>query len=60
MCPPGPWLQGIDIYNPKFNIVSPGADLDIYFPYKEVSACALVGWIGMVVWYWAAQRGGGR
>ncbi|KAL4421973.1 hypothetical protein ABPG77_010996 [Micractinium sp. CCAP 211/92] len=28
-------VEGIDIYNPKFNIVSPGADLDIYFPYKE-------------------------
>lgn len=29
-------LQGIDIYSPKFNIVSPGADLDIYFPFREV------------------------
>ncbi|PSC73946.1 sucrose synthase [Micractinium conductrix] len=28
-------VEGIDIYNPKFNIVSPGADLDIYFPYQE-------------------------
>jgi hypothetical protein len=28
-------VQGIDIYSPKFNIVSPGADLDIYFPYKD-------------------------
>lgn len=36
ICPPPP-PQGIDIYNPKFNIVSPGADLDIYFPYKEAS-----------------------
>lgn len=34
-----PHLQGIDIFSPKFNIVSPGADLDIYFPYKEAGAC---------------------
>lgn len=27
--------QGIDVYDPKFNIVSPGADQDIYFPYNE-------------------------
>lgn len=25
-------LQGIDVYDPKFNIVSPGADDSIYFP----------------------------
>lgn len=30
------WPQGIDVFSPKFNIVSPGADPDIYFPYKEV------------------------
>ncbi|MGB5457346.1 MAG: sucrose synthase [Gammaproteobacteria bacterium] len=28
-------LQGIDVYDPKFNIVSPGADPDVYFPYTE-------------------------
>jgi len=28
-------LQGIDVYDPKFNIVSPGADADVYFPYTE-------------------------
>ncbi|KAI3433440.1 hypothetical protein D9Q98_003254 [Chlorella vulgaris] len=28
-------VEGIDVYSPKFNIVSPGADLDIYFPHKE-------------------------
>ena len=28
-------LQGIDAFDPKFNIVSPGADEDIYFPYHE-------------------------
>jgi sucrose synthase len=28
-------LQGIDVYDPKFNIVSPGADSDVYFPYTE-------------------------
>jgi hypothetical protein len=25
--------QGIDVYDPKFNIVSPGADQEIYVPY---------------------------
>ena len=28
-------VEGIDVYDPKFNIVSPGADLEIYFPYTE-------------------------
>lgn len=28
-------VQGIDVYDPKFNIVSPGPDPDIYFPYTE-------------------------
>jgi sucrose synthase len=28
-------VAGIDVYDPKFNIVSPGADADIYFPYSE-------------------------
>jgi sucrose synthase len=27
--------QGIDVYDPKFNIVSPGADPDVYFPASE-------------------------
>jgi hypothetical protein len=27
--------QGIDIYDTKFNIVSPGADVDIYFPFSD-------------------------
>jgi sucrose synthase len=27
--------QGIDVFDPKFNIVSPGADSDIYFSYGE-------------------------
>ena len=27
--------QGIDVFDPKFNIVSPGADLDIYFDYAD-------------------------
>ena len=26
-------VNGIDIFDPKFNIVSPGADADVYFPY---------------------------
>lgn len=28
-------VSGIDVFDPKFNIVSPGADADIYFPYSE-------------------------
>jgi sucrose synthase len=28
-------VNGIDLYDPKFNIVSPGADEKIYFPYYE-------------------------
>ena len=28
-------LSGIDVFDPKFNIVSPGADDEIYFPYSD-------------------------
>jgi sucrose synthase len=28
-------VQGIDVFDPKFNIVSPGADADTYFPYTQ-------------------------
>jgi len=28
-------VNGIDVFDPKFNIVSPGADPKIYFPYHE-------------------------
>jgi len=28
-------LQGIDVFDPKFNIVSPGADEDVYFSYAD-------------------------
>ncbi|TQD93675.1 hypothetical protein C1H46_020679 [Malus baccata] len=28
-------VHGIDVFDPKFNIVSPGADMDVYFPYSE-------------------------
>ncbi len=28
-------VNGIDIYDPKFNIVSPGADDEVYFPYSD-------------------------
>ncbi|KAF6164794.1 hypothetical protein GIB67_002450 [Kingdonia uniflora] len=28
-------VQGIDVFDPKFNIVSPGADDTVYFPYTE-------------------------
>ncbi|KAJ1402967.1 Sucrose synthase [Sesbania bispinosa] len=30
-------VHGIDVFDPKFNIVSPGADQTIYFPYTETS-----------------------
>ncbi|MBI5040214.1 MAG: sucrose synthase [Gammaproteobacteria bacterium] len=28
-------VNGIDVFDPKFNIVSPGADADVYFPYDD-------------------------
>jgi sucrose synthase len=28
-------VNGIDVFDPRFNIVSPGADPDIYFPYTD-------------------------
>ena len=28
-------LHGIDMFDPKFNIVSPGANPDVYFPYTD-------------------------
>jgi sucrose synthase len=28
-------VSGVDVYDPKFNIVSPGADESIYFPYSD-------------------------
>jgi len=28
-------VNGIDVFDPKFNIVSPGADAEIFFPYTE-------------------------
>lgn len=28
-------INGTDVYDPKFNIVSPGADPDVYFSYKD-------------------------
>ncbi|MHB1233485.1 MAG: sucrose synthase [Burkholderiales bacterium] len=30
-------VNGIDLFDPKFNIVSPGADGDVYFPYTDES-----------------------
>ncbi|DBB12256.1 hypothetical protein WJX82_005134 [Trebouxia sp. C0006] len=27
--------SGIDVFDPKFNIVSPGADAEVYFPYTQ-------------------------
>lgn len=28
-------VHGINVFDPKFNIVSPGADMNVYFPYTE-------------------------
>lgn len=28
-------VKGIDVFDPKFNIVSPGADSNVYFPYTD-------------------------
>ncbi len=28
-------ISGINVFDPKFNIVSPGADSDVYFPYSD-------------------------
>ncbi len=28
-------VNGIDVFDPKFNIVSPGADAEVYFPYTQ-------------------------
>ena len=28
-------VNGVDIFDPKFNIVSPGADSEVYFPYSD-------------------------
>lgn len=28
-------VNGIDVFDPKFNVVSPGADPDVYFPHTE-------------------------
>ncbi|KAK6944684.1 Glycosyl transferase, family 1 [Dillenia turbinata] len=28
-------VHGIDVFDPKFNIVSPGADMSIYFPFTD-------------------------
>ncbi len=28
-------VNGIDVFDPKFNIISPGADSEVYFPYTE-------------------------
>ena len=33
--PPPPSPQGISVFDPKFNIISPGSDPEVYFPYSE-------------------------
>nr|AAK65960.1 sucrose synthase [Beta vulgaris] len=34
-------VHGIDVFDPKFNIVSPGADMAIYFPFSEKDVTCL-------------------
>lgn len=29
------FVSGIDVFHPKFNIASPGADQSVYFPYTQ-------------------------
>lgn len=29
-------VHGVDMFDPKFNIVSPGADAEVYFPYSQM------------------------
>jgi len=28
-------VNGINVFDPKFNIVSPGADMNIYYPFTD-------------------------
>jgi sucrose synthase len=28
-------VNGVDVFDPKFNIVSPGADMNVYYPFTE-------------------------
>ncbi|MGE0081853.1 MAG: sucrose synthase [Thiohalomonadaceae bacterium] len=30
-------VNGVDVFDPRFNVVSPGADPEIYFPYSETA-----------------------
>lgn len=30
-------VNGINVFDPKFNVASPGADLDVYFPYFDAA-----------------------
>ena len=54
-------VNGIDMFDPKFNIVSPGADANVYFPYNEDRRRlrALHGEIEELV-YGSNQRGDAR
>ncbi len=31
-------VNGVDVYDPKFNVVSPGADPEVYFPFTDAAA----------------------
>jgi len=54
-------VQGMDPFDPKFNIVSPGADSQVYFPYTESSRrlTKLVGEIEAMIYQegYAGARG---
>lgn len=45
-------VKGIEMFDPKFNIVSPGADPEVYFPYGEQGRRlrALHGEIDALIW----------
>lgn len=45
-------VDGIDVFDPKFNIVSPGADAEVYFPYSEIARrpAALTDEVESLIW----------
>lgn len=55
-------VSGIDCFDPKFNIVSPGADADVFFPYSDESrrASALQDEIAAMVYGGPDTRSRGR
>ncbi|MFN2309463.1 MAG: sucrose synthase [Gammaproteobacteria bacterium] len=53
-------VNGMDIFDPKFNIVSPGADSEVYFPYSD-SGRRRNGLHGEIeAWIWGEPGGDAR